>query len=269
MDYALEAVEPIGHMPSYSPEHIAVLAVTVIAAIVLVPVFRKLRGSASESHVYTVSGYVMLAVTIIWTVWGLLPTNWDINQSLPFHFSDALRFITAIALITRTGWAIAISYYWGLTLNIQSIITPDLNYFQFPVLEFAAYWLLHVVALLAPIVMTWGSGFRPTWRAYGIGYLATAIWAGIAITVNTFTGANYAYLSHAPAGASLLDVLGPWPTYILWEGVLIAVVWALMTWPWERKHARSIPYWDRTKAIRRLPVSYPETTSARDRSRMN
>ena len=43
-----------------------------------------------------------------WTIWGMLPGNWNINQSLPFHYSDTLRLITAIALITRAGWTIAI-----------------------------------------------------------------------------------------------------------------------------------------------------------------
>ncbi|MBV8180307.1 MAG: TIGR02206 family membrane protein, partial [Mycobacterium sp.] len=37
-----------------------------------------------------------------------------------------------------------------------------------------------------------------------------------------------------PSTASLLDVLGPWPVYVLTAALLILIVWALMTWPWER-----------------------------------
>lgn len=87
----------------------------------------------------------------------MLSGNWNIDQSLPFHYSDALRLITAIALITRAGWAIAICYFWGLTLNLQSIITPDLNYFDYPVLEFVVYWLLHIVAFVVPILFIRGT----------------------------------------------------------------------------------------------------------------
>jgi uncharacterized membrane protein YwaF len=32
----------------------------------------------------------------------------------------------------------------------------------------------------------------------------------------------------------VLDVLGPWPLYLLAEVAIVLVVWALMTWPWER-----------------------------------
>ena len=36
---------------------------------------------------------------------------------------------------------------------------------------------------------------------------------------------------------TLLDVLGPWPMYIFTAAALILIVWALMTWPWERGQA--------------------------------
>ena len=232
------AVEPIGRMTPYGAEHLAVLGVTVVLAVVLVLVARRIRGTVHEDRLLRTAGWIMLAVTVLWTVWGMLPGQWNIDQSLPFQFSDAMRFITAIALLTRAGWAIAICYFWGLTLNLQSVITPDLNYFDYPVVEFAAYWFLHIAALVVPIVFVWGLGYRPTWRGYGVAYAAAIGWALVAICANALTGANYAYLRHAPAGPSVLDVLGPWPVYIVWELVIVAVVWALMTWPWEARGAR-------------------------------
>lgn len=195
----------------------------------------------------------MLVVTVAWTVWGMLLGHWNIDQSLPFHYSDGLRSIAAVALITRAGWAIAICYYWGLTLNAQSIITPDLNYFDYPFLEFLVYWFLHMVAFVVPILLVWGLGYRPTWRDYGVTYLATVVWAGIAFTANAITGANYGYLSREPAGPSILDILGPWPAYLFWEAVIIAVVWALMTWPWETRKGRRVPIADRWGTVRRTP----------------
>src|SRR5699024_7273331 len=129
---------------------------------------------------------------------------------------DATRFITGIALITRAGWAINICYYWGLTLNLQSIITPDLNYFDYPALEFAQYWFFHIAVFVVPIVFVWGLGYQPTWRGYRDAYTGAIIWAAIACTANAITGADYAYLNRGPAGASILDLLGPWPIYVLW-----------------------------------------------------
>lgn len=229
-------LEPVGRMQPYGLAHLLVLFFTLVVGVLAVWAVRRERAVDPQTPVteraLKTLGWLTLAVTVAWTVWGFLPMNFNLNESLPFHFSDAARIITVGALLTRAGWAIAISYYWGLTLNLQSIITPDLNFFLYPELEFIQYWFLHIVVLLAPVVQVWGQGYRPTWRGYGLGYAATVSWAAVAFTVNVVTGANYAYLSHGPAGPSILDYLGPWPIYILWEAVLIAVGWALMTWPW-------------------------------------
>ena len=254
------AVEPAGRMTPYGTEHILVLVLTVIVAVALVVWSRRIRGTVHEDRFLSIAGWTMLVITVVWTLWGMQPAQWNIEQSLPFHYSDALRLITAIALLTRAGWAIAITFFWGLTLNLQSVITPDLNYFDYPVLEFAVYWFLHIAALVVPIVFVWGLGYRPTWRGYGVAYAATVAWAGIAILVNAITGANYAYLSRAPEGPSILDVLGPWPLYILWEAVIIAVVWALMTWPFQTKTARSALVADRWATVRRKPPAGGTTT---------
>lgn len=225
-------IESIGRMQPYGFAHIAALVFTVAAAVLLVVAARRVRGTPLEHRALAVAGWFMLVTSVAWIGWEMLPDNWDVERSLPFHLSDALRIITSLALITRSGWAIVVSYYWGLTLNIQSVLTPDLSYAHLVPLEYAEYWFVHIVALLTPIVFVWGLGYRPTWRGYGFSFLATLVWAGVAGTVNALSGTNYMYLAHAPQGPSALDLLGPWPLYILWEIALVASVWALITWPW-------------------------------------
>ena len=51
--------------------------------------------------------------------------------------------------------------------------------------------------------------------------------------VRNVAGTNYGFLNGKPGTRSILDVLGPWPWYILVEIVLVLSAWALMTWPWE------------------------------------
>lgn len=218
-------------MPQHGVEHVGALVVIAVAAVLLTVLARRSRDPDRVDRIARACGWVLLVVSVVWSLWAFLPMNWDVNQSLPFHFSDAARIFAAIALITRWGWALCVSYFWGLTLNLQSVLTPDLNYLQQPALEYTMYWLLHGAVLVAPIVQTWGQRYRPTWRGYGVAFGVTVLWAAIAFTANLITGANYGYLNRAPAGPSLLDVLGPWPIYLLWEAVLVASVWSLMTWP--------------------------------------
>lgn len=220
----------MGRMTPYGIEHLSMLAVIVVVGILAVIHARRVRGTPAEHRLTRAAGWLLLVVSVLWTGWGLLPQNWDIEQSLPFHFSDALRIVTAVALITRAGWAVVISVYWGLTLNLQSVLTPDLSYLRDPALEFVLYWFLHAMVLWAPLVLVWGQDRLPTWRGYAVAFGAAVAWAAVAGIANAATGANYAYLAHAPEGPSILDRLGGWPWYIGVEFLLVGTVWALMTW---------------------------------------
>lgn len=222
---------PLGHMPAYGPTHLIVLVLLGVAAVLLVTWARR-SAPALVDRALRATGWVLLVNSVLWTLWGFTPWAWNLYESLPLHYSDALRFLVPIALITQARWAIVVTWFWGLTLNLQSVLTPDVNYFVWVPLEFAQYWIAHGAGVLAPVVLVWGLGYRPTWRGYGVAYAATVGWALVAVTGNALTGANYGYLNRAPAGPSILDLLGPWPQYLLIEAVLIAAVWALMTLPW-------------------------------------
>lgn len=229
-------------MDLFGPAHMAMLVLTVVLSALAVWGARRVRGSKAEHRIIRACGWAFLVLSTTWLAWSWLPQNWVLEESLPLHLSDVLRLVTSIALIWRPQWALAVIYYWGLTLNLQSIITADLNFYGYPVLEFIMYWVLHITVFVAPLVFVFGLGYRPTWRGYGITLAITVGWAVVTFSVNSLAGTNYGYLNGAPDGPSILDALGPWPTYLIWEAVLVAAVWALMTWPWasaaRRKHLR-------------------------------
>jgi uncharacterized membrane protein YwaF len=49
------------------------------------------------------------------------------------------------------------------------------------------------------------------WRVYAI----TAVFAAVAAAATVATGGNYMFLRRKPVGGSLLDLMGPWPVYIV------------------------------------------------------
>ncbi|WP_235626610.1 YwaF family protein, partial [Mycobacteroides abscessus] len=42
-------------------------------------------------------------------------------------------------------------------------------------------------------------------------------------------GSNYGFLNRKPSTASLFDLMGPWPWYVVVATVLVLAVWALMS----------------------------------------
>lgn len=215
--------------------HLGLLALTALCCVLAVWGARRVRGTAAEFSATRIAGWALLAVTLLRMVWFLLPAHFNIENSLPLHFSDALRFIAAIALIRRSRWAIAIVYFWGLTLNPQALLTPHPNMLIGPSVSFFFYWVLHIAVLMVPLALVWGLGYRPQWRDFAVAYGAAVGWAAFAMAANALLGTNYAFLNRHPDGASLLDFLGPWPVYILWLMLIAGALWALMTWPWTRR----------------------------------
>ena len=215
----------------YGPSHWAVLAVFVIGAVALVWAGR--RQSESQARLL---GRVLGALTLAVYAAALVYSVFDprIPPPVPLRLTDLATVAAAYALWSQRHWAFALTYYWGLVLSAQALVSPVLIGPDFPSLHFLAFWSIHLLVVWAAIYLTWGRGMRPTWRSYRVAAVTTAIWAAVTFTYNRIAGTNYGFLNRKPATASMLDVLGPWPVYIFTAAALILAVWALMTWPWQR-----------------------------------
>src|SRR5665811_2200752 len=64
-------------------------------------------------------------------------------------------------------------------------------------------------------------------RVFGLTFALLVLDAG----VNLVTGGNYMYLRHTPGAHSLLDVIGPWPWYIVAAAALTLVLFAILDLP--------------------------------------
>ena len=212
--------------------HWTMLILTAVGAVALVIAGRRLRNSRSQAVLARVFAVVLFGFAVVNLVHGFLPGNFRIAGSIPLQLSDLLRFVSAYALWSRRFWAVSLVYYWGLTFNPQSLITPSLYYGNAPLYNFTAYWGLHILVMWAAIFLTWGLAHAPTWRSYWIAIAATVGWATVTFSFNVLAGTNYGFLNAIPTSSSLLNVMGPWPIYLLSACVAMFVIWALITWPW-------------------------------------
>jgi hypothetical integral membrane protein (TIGR02206 family) len=215
----------------YGTSHLVVLAVLVVGAALLAVAGRALRTRDPHDLLGKGLAVASLAVIVPAQVLYFTPDYWSLQRTLPIQLCDVASVVAPYALWTHRRWAVALTYYWGLTLTPQAILTPDLAT-PFPGLLFFLYWVMHVSTVWAAVYLTWGRRLWPDWRSYQIAIAGTACWMACVVAVNLAAGTNYGYLNSKPHDASILDVLGPWPWYVLAEAVIIAAGWALITWPW-------------------------------------
>ncbi|GAA0515225.1 TIGR02206 family membrane protein [Saccharopolyspora thermophila] len=229
---------PADHFVPYGPSH-WVLIVLLVGGSVVVAVFGHRHRDVEPGFRRGFAG-VVLAFNVPLLVYRQLPAQWDIAESLPLHLCDLAWMAAAVALWTRHPLAYALTFYWGLTLTPQAMITPALDAPDFPHVDFVEFWGQHLVVVWAAAYLTWGAGLRPTWREYWFAAAVTCTWVVAMLAFNAWAGTNYGFVSGKPENPSLLDLLGGWPWYLFAEVALALAAWALLTWPWTRVRAQGM-----------------------------
>jgi hypothetical integral membrane protein (TIGR02206 family) len=214
---------------AYSPSHLVVLAIFAAGTIGLLLAGPRLRGTSAERSVALVLAGANLVFGTISTIDALVP--FDAQHSLPLHISGFAWIVIAAALITRQPTLIALTYYWGLTLCLQALVQPTLSQ-PFPEPAFFVFWGKHVSMVWGAVFLTLALRNGPDWRSYRRALLWTFVWLGGVLVVNALLDSNYGYVSAKPSEATVLDLLGPWPVFVVAEMVIIAGGWAVITLPW-------------------------------------
>lgn len=218
----------------YGASHWAVLAIFAVVTAALVVLGRRRPGRVGER----VAAVVLLVLFVGMVGYLNVPSRFDPAHTLPLQLSDLVTVSAIWALWSRARWAYALTYYWALVLSTQALVSPALSGPDFPSAEFLVFWGLHLAVVWVAIYLTWGVGMSPDWREYRIAVVVSLGWAAVALAVNAVTGGNYGFVSRKPEVASVLDLLGPWPWYLLPVVALVFGVWALLTWPWTRQRSR-------------------------------
>ncbi len=200
-------------MRQFSTAHLAALAVLVAGIVVCVLVPRQLP----ERWARWCGWVIAAAIFAGWAgeyVADVILGTWSVEYTLPLQLTDAVSLTAIAALLTRRQLLVELVYYWAFSASLQAALTPDLSQ-MFPSVFYFTYFAYHVGAIVAAAFLVFGCRRYPRheamWRVYAI-TLAFACVAGIGDLV---TGGNYMYLRSKPVHNSLLNVMGPWPVYIV------------------------------------------------------
>jgi hypothetical integral membrane protein (TIGR02206 family) len=198
----------------WSGEHIAAVAATGVVAALLVAGARR-RGEAWAGTVGRGLALVILGGYVAEQLTYAARGEWTPRVNLPLHLTDVVTLASIAALWRpRSTLLVELVYFWAFSASLQAVLTPDLGQ-SFPDVLFFTYFVTHSGAVAAASLLVLGARRTPrpgaVWRVYGVtlGVVAAAA-AGTLLT-----GGNYMFLRRKPAHGSLLDLMGPWPVYIL------------------------------------------------------
>jgi hypothetical integral membrane protein (TIGR02206 family) len=196
-----------------SAEHIAALIVTATTGGLSVWAARRHAGR----WIVPVSRGLSLLILTAYLVEQLaiaLRGTWTVESNLPLQLTDAVLLASILALWNPRPLLVELVYFWALTASLQAVLTPDLGQ-AFPSIFYFTYFTTHSSAVVGACFLVFGRRLLPrpwaVWRVYAL----TAAFAALAGLGNLLTGGNYMFLREKPERASLLDLMGPWPWYVL------------------------------------------------------
>ncbi|NTV91554.1 MAG: TIGR02206 family membrane protein [Clostridiales bacterium] len=213
----------------FSTQHLAALAVIASFCLLLVLLRKNLINHRSRKAFKNLLAIFTALQQAALYVWYTAAGQWSLEITLPLQLCDLSIFLTVIVLFMNgehgtkpRQYIFELLYFWGLGGATQALLTPDMGYFDFPHFIYYQFFLSHGLIIITALYMVLVEKFRPSLKSVVRVLIITNLYAAIMLPFNLMTGGNYLFLRYKPAGGSILDMLGPWPWYILsLEGVAV------------------------------------------------
>lgn len=171
----------------------------------------------------------LLGINELFWYWYNIHKGWyGFPDHLPLNLCDLTVWLTVAALLTLNSPCYELAYFIGVGGSSMALLTPDL-WEDFPSYPTIYFFVAHGGLVAGVLYLTWARLSRPlpgcVWRV--LGWLNA--YACVIGVFNLVFKANYVYLCHKPANASLLDYFGPWPLYIV-TGEVFALICFYLLW---------------------------------------
>lgn len=151
---------------------------------------------------------------------------------LPFQLCGFSGMAAIVAGLTLRQPFFEFAYYAGTTGAAMALLTPDLfaPAWSYPTVY---HFLAHAILFTLPLYLILTGQMRPggpgrTWLRVN----------ALALPVGLFNWAfqmNYMYLCQKPASGSAMDLLGPWPWYLLALEALAGLLFTLLWLPFRQR----------------------------------
>ena len=214
---------------AYSGQHYGALIVFVLFTWLVIRIGRR-QNWLHRMYLGVILGCLPVLFTFSGILIDLFNGTFDHREDLPLHLCRLLAFVLPFLMYLKNPRWLSIFYFWIMAGTFQALLTPDLAE-GFPQFWYFRYWVLHcglVTAILYAVIVY---GLRPGWKDLWWAVFATQGYLVVVHAANYFLGSNYSYTMRKPPDGSILDLLGPWPWYILSGQGIMLVLFVLLLSP--------------------------------------
>ncbi len=233
MDYFFSPTSNVPRFQNFDAPHLTALGLLVLVNILIVWWGR--RHTAQRPLLRSILLAVVVGDVISWQLWNYAYGMWDIRWMLPLHMCGLMLWVSGVLLVNKNPRLYEFVYFLGLGGAVQALLTPDSGGLGFP--HFRAFEIIisHGLIVTTAIYFTLVEGYRPTWDSVKRVVVGTQLYVLFIFVFDQLVGANYMFLARKPDVPSLIDLLGPWPLYIISLEVIAFVLVGVLYLPWAIK----------------------------------
>lgn len=177
---------------------------------------------------------------LVWHHWNWQHGFWSVQTMLPLHVCSVMIWLAGFMLIFKNYRIYEFGYFLGFGAATQILLTSYVPLELLFEYQYYQIFISHGLLITAVLYMTIVEGFRPTWKSFFRVVVGTNLYMAIIFPLNFWLGSNYMFLAYKPVEfASLLDILPPWPYYILYVEILGILVFLLLYLPFAIKDRRA------------------------------
>jgi len=221
----------------FGPEHLAIICtVPAIAALLAIAHWNKFPGARSIRFALA---FLLFASSVSYYGYFALTGEQMFPKHVPLELCDASLWLTIVSLLTLKPAVFDVAYYWAIAGATQSLFTPNLVD-PTPFLS-VQFFVGHGLIVCSTLYLVWSGQAKPRPGSITRSLLTANIYACMVGLFDAIYKTNYMFLRSKPPTPSLLDILGPWPWYILVCEVVAFGIFLLLYLPFRRSAIAVFP----------------------------
>lgn len=218
--------------------HLITLGIVAAMVAFLIWGWKDPSDAAKRNARFVMVGLILVIKTS-WHSWNVYYDNWSIQHHLPLHLCAVTAWCSVYILLTRSYRVYEIVYFVGIAGATQALLTPEADMYALPHFRAVQTFAGHGMIVIALVYMTTIEGFRPTWSSIWKTMLVANVYMVAVTGINYLIGSNYMYTMRKPSAASVLDLMGPWPWYLIPAELLALSLFVLLYLPFVVKDRRA------------------------------
>lgn len=199
---------------TFGPAHLFSICV-VFLCILAILLYGRRAPEDARRRMRIILACILVLTESSYHLWRVMNGTWTPQVMLPLHLCAVMLWLNVLMLLTGNRVIFEVSYLLGIAGALQALLTPDVGIYGFPHYRAFQSTIAHGTLITTPLYMALVEGYRPTPPSILRVLILSNVFGALVFAVNKLIGSNYLFIAHKPETASILDLMPPWPWYLL------------------------------------------------------